>query len=159
MDAGMVFGLIFTICVMAMILFFGLDQIADFFGFGTETQVHRELKEVAQDVDRIYNMAENSGEPHTLSIPESTKICFFNSSNPSPRIYADDSISWKPDAAFRTIIKSEGYNTWYYAGSKRGGYAIHNLDMPSDKNFCAPGGTRVYITRMYNGVVIEPVLE
>ena len=157
MDAGMVFGLIFTICVMAMILFFGLDQIMSFFGMGQDSQLIREIKTIAQDVDRIYNMAENSGEPHTLSIPESTKICFFNSSNPSTRIYADDTISWKPDPAFKTIIKGDGFNTWYYAGSKKGGYTINKLDMPTDMNFCAPGGTKIYIMRTYNGVVIEPV--
>jgi len=157
MDAGMVFGIIFTIFVMGIVLVFGWDQIASFFGMSAQAQVLRELKLVEQKVDSVYNMAENSGEPHTLSISSSNKICFFNSSDPSPRIYSDDSISWKPDPVYRTLIMNEGYNTWYYAGSKKSGYAIQKLDIPTDKNFCAPGGSKIYIQRAHNGVEIEPI--
>jgi hypothetical protein len=156
MDAGMVFGIIFTIFVMGIILVFGWDQISNFLGFGVKAQISRELESIKQKVDKVYNMAENSEESHTLSISSPNKICFFNSSNPSARIYSDDSISWKPDPVYRTLIKNEGYNTWYYAGDTKNGYTIPKLDMPTDKNFCAPGGSKIYIIRMYDGVEIEP---
>jgi hypothetical protein len=156
MDAGMVFGIIFTIFVMGIVLVFGWDQILIILGFGEQAQMTNELKSINQKVDQVYNMAENSEKSHTLSISSSSKICFFNSSDPSARIYSDDSLSWKPDPVYRTLIKNEGYNTWYYAGNTKSGYTIPKLDMPTDKNFCAAGGSKIYIIRKYNGVEIEP---
>jgi hypothetical protein len=156
MDAGMVFGIIFTIFVMGIVIVFGWDQISNFLGFGEQARMTRELESIKQKVDQVYNMAENSEKSHTLSISSSNKICFFNSSNPSARIYGDDSISWKPDPVYTTLIKNEGYNAWYYAGSTKSGCTIPKLDMPTDKNFCAPGGSKIYIIRTYSGVEIEP---
>lgn len=155
MDVSMIFGIIFTIVVIGLVLIFGSGALQDLFCFGSDAQIIKEIKNIEKKVEDIYYLAENSGETHTISIPSSQKICFFNSSDPSPR-YTDSLHTWNPDSAYQRIIKNEGYNVWYYSGCRQNGYTIPKLDLPANKNFCAPGGSKIYILKKWDWVEIEP---
>jgi hypothetical protein len=160
MDVSMVFGIIFTIIVMAALLVFGWDQIANLLGFGGEAQVLRSIDGLGKKIDFIYRNAEGSRTEFTLSFPKDYKMCFFNSSNPAPKYYSDRSRTWNPDQTVKYMINQSGFNSWYYRGSDNAagrGHSFPYLDVPTEKNFCVPGGTKLSIVSMGYGVELEPV--
>ena len=160
MDVSMIFGIIFTIIIMSVILIFGAEQIANILGLGAEAQVAKSIDNLQKEVDSYYRQAEDSGGGVSLSFPKNYRLCFFNSSNPARKLYSDRSLTWDPDSTTRYVINASRYNIWYYQGEDDAagrGRRIPYLDMPTDKNFCAPGGIKIYITNTGNGVEIEPV--
>ena len=157
MDTSMIFGIIFAIVLIVFILVFGTGALNDIFCFSADAQMVKELKNIEQSVGDIYYLAENSGDSHTISLPSSQKICFVNSSNPAPRRYSDATKTWDVDIVYQRIIKNEGYNIWYYGcGKKQSGYSISRLEMPTENNFCATGGSKIYIIKRHDWVEIEP---
>lgn len=158
MDVSMVFGIIFTIIVMAVLLVFGWGQIANLFGFGGEAQVLRSIDSLGKKMDMIYRNAEGSRSEFTLSFPKDYKLCFFNSSNPAAKYYSDRSMSWIPDQTVKYRINQSGFNSWYYTGEDNAAGQGHNfpyLDMPTEKNFCASGGTTLSVVNMGYSVEVE----
>jgi hypothetical protein len=152
MDVSMVFGLIFTCIVISAILIFGWEQITNFFGIGSQAQLAKTAENLKKNVDSVYGLAEGSGAEFRLALPKEYRLCFFNSSNPAARFYASRANSWDPDTTTKYRINASGYNTWYFSGD---GVTIPHLDMPTNKNFCAPGGSDVYIVKRFEGVEIE----
>jgi hypothetical protein len=158
MDVSMIFGIIFTVIVISVILVFGGEQVANIFNLGGEAQILKSMDNLQKKVDSIYRLAEGSGSEFTLSFSKDYKICFFNSSNPADR-FSDKTSTWDPDQTVKYRINSSHYNTWYFSGSNDAsgdGKRIPYLDMPTDKNFCAPGGSKVYIVKRFDGVEIQP---
>ncbi len=155
MDVSMVFGIVFTVIVIAIILVFGGEQLAAFFGFSSQAQVLKEIKAIQQKADKVYYMAENSGVPVTISIPSGYKICFLNTSDLRTKVYSSDLMSWKVDPAINTLIKNNGYNIWYSGGKTKDGYTIANL--VTEKNFCTVSGMEIYLKNTgYEVEVIRP---
>ncbi|MCJ7816312.1 MAG: hypothetical protein MUP55_00505 [Candidatus Aenigmarchaeota archaeon] len=160
MDTSLVFGIIFTIIVMAALLVFGWDQIANLFGFGGEAQTLRSIDNLNKKIDFIYRNAEGSRTEFTLAFPKDYKLCFFNSSNPAPKFYSDRSKTWNPDQTVKFRINQSGYNSWYYKGADDAGghgYNFAYLDIPTEKNFCAVGGTKLSIINRGYTVEVEAV--
>lgn len=159
MDVSMIFGIIFTIIVMAMILIFGGEQIMNMAGLGAQAQVAKAMDNLQKKVDSFYRLAEGSGGEFSLSFPQTYKVCFFNSSNPARKLYSDRTMTWDPDSTVKYMINASHFNTWYFGGTDTAsgqGKRIPYLDMPTDKNFCAAGGSKVYIKNIGGGVEIEP---
>jgi hypothetical protein len=159
MDVSMLFGIIFTCIVIGVILIFGGEQIANFFLLGSQAQVLKTMDSLQKKVDSIYRLAEGSGSEFALSFPKDYKVCFFNSSNPAPRFYADMARTWDPDSITKYRINSSHYNTWYFSGNDNAagdGKRIPYLDIPTSKNFCIPGGGKVYVVKRFDSVEIEP---
>ena len=162
MDVSMVFGIMFTIIVMAALIVFGWDQIANLFGFGGEAQIMRSIENINKKIDFIYRNAENSRSEFTLAFPKSYSLCFFNSSDPSPRFYSDRSMTWNPDQTVKFMINQSGFNSWYYSGEDTAaghGYAFRYLDIPTAKNFCSLGGSRLSIVNRGYSVEVERAPE
>ena len=158
MDVSMVFGIIFTIIVMAVLLVFGWDQIANLLGFGGDAQTLRSIDSLGKKIDFIYQNAENSRSEFTLSFPKDYKLCFFNSSNPAPKYYSDRSMTWNPDQTVKFMINQSGFNSWYYSGTDNAsgrGHSFRYLDIPTEKNFCAPGGTKLSVVNRGYSVEVE----
>jgi|GEM_PF-717737 len=158
MDPSMVFGIIFTIIVMGVLIVFGWDQIATIFGFGGEAQIIRTIDNLNKKVDYIYRNAEGSRAEFTLAFPKSYSLCFFNASDPSPRFYSDKSMTWNPDQTVKFRINQSGFNSWWYAGGDTAqgkGYRFSYLEIPTAKNFCSLGGTKLSIVNRGYSVEIE----
>jgi len=157
MDVSMVFGIIFTLIVIGVLLVFGWGQIANIFGLGEEAQVANTIQNLGKKIDDIYYKAEGSRASFTLSFPKEYRMCFFNSSDPSPRFYSDRSRTWNPGQTTIFRINQSEYNSWYYKGNDEmgRGYTFSHLDMPTENNFCAAGGSKIYIVN--RGMIgIEP---
>ncbi len=158
MDVSMVFGIIFTVIVMAVLLVFGWDQIANLFGFGGEAQTLRSIDSLGKKIDMIYRNAEGSRAEFTLAFPKDYRLCFFNSSSPAAKYYSDRSRTWNPDQTVKFRINQSGFNSWYYKGADNAvgnGHIFPYLDIPTEKNFCAQGGTRLSVVNMGYGVEVE----
>ncbi len=160
MDVSMIFGIIFTIIVMAALLVFGWEQIANLLGFGGEAQTLRSIDNLNKKIDFIYRNAEGSRTEFTLAFPKDYKLCFFNSSNPAPKFYSDRSRTWNPDQTVNFKINQSGYNSWYYRGEDDAGghgYKFAYLETATEKNFCAVGGTKLSIVNRGYTVEVEPI--
>ena len=161
MDVSMVFGIIFTLIVIGLLLVFGWQQIANIFGIGEEAQVASIIKNLEKRIDDLYYKAEGSRASFTLSFPKEYKMCFFSPSDLSPKFYSDRSMTWDPGQTTIYRINQSRYNSWYYKGNDDeagDGYKFSHLEMPAgeqNKNFCAAGGSKIYIVN--RGMVqIEP---
>jgi hypothetical protein len=158
MDVSMVFGMIFTIIVMAALLVFGWDQIANLFGFGGEAQLLRSIDSLNKKIDDVYRLAEGSRAQFTLAFPKSYSLCFFNASDPSPKFYSDKSKTWNPDQTVKFRINQSGFNSWWYSGSDTAtgdGYRLSYLEIPTSKNFCSLGGSKLSIVNRGYSVEVE----
>lgn len=159
MDVSLIFGIIFTIIVMGALIAFGWPLIADYLGFGENAQVLKSIDSLGKKIDSVYRLAEGSGAQFNLSFSKDYRLCFFNSSNPAPRYYSQRSMTWDPDWTTKYSINASHYNVWYYQGQDDAagqGKKIPYLDTPTDKNFCAPGGTALYLEKKYDWVEVKP---
>lgn len=154
MNTKIIFGImIFAVILIGIIIIFG-----SYVNFpdppSKGAMIQKTINNLNKKVDSIYRLVEGSGAEFSLTFSEDYEICFFNSSNPSP------TATWNPDITTKFRINQSRYNAWYFKiseGNVAGnGYRFAYLDMPTDKNFCAPGGSKIYILRTYNGVEIEP---
>jgi|SRR3990172_2532244 len=159
MDVSLIFGIIFTLIVISLLLVFGGKQIADILGFGGQAQVLKSIDNLKNKIDYVYRLGDGSSDTFELSFPKEYRICFFNSSNPADRFYSEQSMTWDPDSTTRYSINRSQYNTWWYSGEddRDGqGKRIPHLEMPTENNFCATGGKKVYLVKRYDSVEIEP---
>jgi hypothetical protein len=155
MSVEMVFGIIFTIIVMGLILVFGSGAITSIFCMGTDAQVQKTVTNMKNLVDDLYVLPSGSGDYFTLNLPSNTKLCFMNSTDPKPVFYPDPLKTWNPDRVYQIIIKEEGYNVWYHQCSGQSGDRIEHLYINPDKNFCAKPGMKLYLKNAGRWVVIE----
>ena len=155
----MIFGIIFTIIVMGAIIAFGWPEIAKVIGLGEESKVLKDIDNLNKKIDSLYRLAEGSEDHFKLSFSTDYKLCFFNSSNPASRYYSQRSMIWNPGTTTKYLINSSHYNIWYYNGQDESagqGKRIPYLDMPTENNFCTPGGTTLYLVKKYDWVEVEP---
>lgn len=154
MGVGMVFGIIFAIVVMIMLIVFGADIISTIFGMGSDAQLVKTIKNMQTVVDDLYYLPSGSGDYFTLNIPRDTKLCFVNTTHPEPVYYADPKKTWDPDIVFQRIIKEEGYNIWYETSSGKSGGEIRRLSIAEGKSFCAVPGMEIYLQNVGGRVTI-----
>jgi hypothetical protein len=156
MDVSPIFGIIFTIIVMVFLLVFGLMYNPG--PIEEEAQLGRTIKMLGERIDNIYRNAEGSRTEFMLSFSKNYRLCFFNSSNPESRFYSDSSMTWDPDQTVKFRINQSGYNSWYYKGEDNAagyGYSFSYLAMPTEKNFCAIGGSKIYLVNRGIGVEVS----
>ncbi len=145
MNAGMVFGLIFTIIVIALVLIFGLGQMGNMFCMSSDAQAGKAMADLETVASEVYNLAEGSSRSFRVILPGDAKLCFVDPENPGTQLYtaADSWKNWVPDPVYEGIIREKGYNLWYEICSGKGGKAIGSLRVP--KSFCVTGGKTVYL--------------
>lgn len=154
MSVGMVFGIIFAIMVIGMILVFGADVTNIIFCTGNDAQIQKTIKNMQSVVEDIYVMPSGSGDWFTINIPKNFKICFVNSTDPRPVFHPDQQMNWDPDRVYQRIIQDEGYNIWFkHCGGESGG-EIKHLFISPEKNFCAKPGQRLYLENTGRWVAI-----
>jgi hypothetical protein len=155
MDVSLIFGIIFTIILISVVLVFGGEQIASLFDLSGEAQVIKSIGNLESKVDEMYRLAENSGEEFRLSFSKDYKLCFFNSSNPQRHLSA----GWDLDSTVLYKINQSRYNMWYFKGNSATGTgkAIPYMQIPTSKNFCSSGGSNVYIVNRGDFVEVEPI--
>lgn len=139
MNVGMVFMVIFAIVVMGLVLVFGMEQIINLFCFANEAQTIKAIKDLENEVDNLYILAEGASKQFDLGIPGDAEFCFVNPSNPGANLLK----GWDPDPVIVSIITENGYNLWYTHCTGQSGYKIPYL-LPS-YNFCVKSGVILYI--------------
>ncbi len=155
MSVGMIFGIIFAILVMSMILVFGADVTKIIFCTGNDAQIQKTIDNLQSVMDDLYMLPSGSGDWFTIKIPSDFRICFVNSTDPGPVIYPQQERSWKPDIVYQRIIQDEGYNIWFRHCSGESGGEIEHLFISPGKNFCAKTGTRIYLESTGRWVTIS----
>lgn len=139
MSVGMIFGIIFTIIVISLLLVFGNRAISFIFCYSSDAQVSRTILSLESTVDDLYTLTEGNSNVFNLNIPGGTLVCFVNPNDPSPNLRGD----WNPDPVYQTIISEDGYTIWYEHCSGKSGRVIEYL-LPKE-NFCAGPGTGIYL--------------
>jgi len=153
MDTGLVFGIIFAIIIIALLLVFGLEQIVNVFCVSNIAQADKAVKDLENAVENVYNLAEGSAMPFRVAIPRNARICLINHEDPSPMN------SWNPDPnlyeSIKYTIESKNQNVWiiYGCGTSDTGYRIRYLKLT--ENFCVSGGTELYLENKGYHVAIE----
>jgi hypothetical protein len=154
MSVGMIFGIIFAIVVIVMLLAFGSGVISDIFCMGSDAQLHKTINDLQNVVDQIYALPSGSGDFFTISLPGGSKLCFVNSTDPKTVIYPDQLKNWRPDKVYQRIIMDEEYNIWYQQCSGQSGGNINHMYIDPDSNFCASPGMSIYLQNVRGRVVI-----
>ena len=145
MDAGQVFGLIFTLILVAFLLVFGFNQIRDFFCLGSDAQVFKQVKDLEVVVEDLYTKTEGSSVPVDMRIPSDGSICFLNIDDYS-RNFA---YGWDPSPYIISEIlnnpRHQDYqsNLWVKKCGGEEAYKIANLK--SSVNFCTAKGDEIFL--------------
>ena len=153
MDTGLVFGIIFAIIVIGLLLVFGMGQIADIFCVTNTAQVQKAVKDLEQATEDVYNLGQGSSMPFKISLPRNARLCFVDYENPEPQ-------KWHPEPDLYDIVKSQinasRANLWiiYGCGSHKHTYRISYLR--TAENFCADSGDNIYLENMGRYVAVEP---
>lgn len=150
----MVFGIIFAVVVIVMIIAFGSGVITDIMCLGSDAQLQKTIKNMEKFVEDLYILPSGSGDYFTINIPGNSRLCFVNSTNPKKVFYPDPEKTWNPDKVYQKIIYEEGYNVWYEQCSGKSGTTISHLYIDPEKNFCAKSGTELYLKSMGRHVAI-----
>lgn len=154
MNVGLVFGIIFTVIVMGLLLVFGTGIISDMLGLGSQAQVQKSIKDIENQVKNLVTLSRGSTLPYKVAIPQNTKICFVNSTDPSHRYYAKNSRNWDPEKWEQDSILSNGYNIWYYLGTPAGySYSISKLYVYQGNSFCVTTNDNLFFSN--KGGVVE----
>lgn len=157
MNTGLVFGIIFAIIVIALLLAFGIEQIVNIFCMSNIAGADKSVKDLELAVEDVYNLAQGSAMPFKVSLSRNARICLINPDDPSPMN------SWRPDANdyqnwMKDMISDKDYNVWiqYGCGNSDDGYKIRYLRVT--ENFCVTGGTELYLENMgYHVEIDRPV--
>jgi hypothetical protein len=151
MQVGAVFGIIFALIIMAFVLYFGADQIANIMCLGNTGQTTKTVHNLESLVDEIQAAGEGSSDTFRMNIPDNAKVCFINPSDPSPSIIGD----WLPDPSIEEIIRFEGFNAWifYNCGKSDRGQKMDFI--VTDRNFCAHSGDTLLLTNIGIQVKVE----
>lgn len=165
MDTSMVFGIIFAIIVIGLVLAFGGQQIVSLFCVGETAQVQREVREIERQVFDVYNMGTGTTKPYTINLPSNVKLCFLDPQDYTPENYANPLYDWSPQRILVEHIlnapESQYYqsNVWieYSCTGEKAGRKTSYLR--PEKNFCAVDNTRVYMENMGTYVEISLVSE
>jgi len=155
MNVSMIFGIIFTIIVIALLLVFGSSQIRDLFCLSNDAIVVKAIKDLGTRVEELYLQAEGSSETFTLNIPDAYKICFINTDNPS-----FNSLGIDPVHKITIQSPDNKFNIWSFQcsgkyDSGQRGYRIKNLIIPDDNQFCVKSGAKLYLENKGDYVSIE----
>mgnify|MGYP001612611797 CR=1 FL=1 len=131
MNVSMVFGIIFTIIVIALLLVFGSSQIQSLICLSNDGAIIKTIQDMDTRVQGLYGEAEGSSRRVTLRIPSSSQICFLNPEDLSLNAVGID-------FQLEPLIKSKGYNVWTFQCSGQYGYNITHL--VAEPSFCAKSG-------------------
>ncbi len=156
MSVGMVFALIFAIVVISFVIFFGFNVIMNIFCTGENAQIQKTVKEIKNLVEnQVYPKSKGFSEVYTLNIPENTKICFVNSSDPRPNLAGD----WIPDPVYENLIKENDYTLWITFCGGESGYHVNYLRILPEENFCAGPGSELYFENIGKWVSVEKISD
>jgi hypothetical protein len=161
MQVGAVFGIIFAIIVMALLLAFGSGQIINIICLGNLAQTNKAIRDLEFLVDGIQASGPESSDTFGVSIPGNARLCFVDPEHPEPNFLG----RWNPDpdSFIELDIKEKGYNLWieYGCGSSDKGYRMDYVVVrgPSDttnRNFCIGSGETLLLTNIGVEVRVEP---
>ena len=124
MNVGMVFAVIFAVVVVGLVLVFGMEQIINIFCFGSDAQAMSAIKNLENEVDNLYVLAEGASKRYDLGIPADAEFCFID---PSKADQANILKGWEPDPVFVSLIRENSYNIWYTSCSGKNGYKVPYL--------------------------------
>lgn len=163
MQAGLVFGLIFALILMAFIFVFAADQITLMLCTGSNAQVTKNVLEFEKVARDVLAATESSTDVFDVKIPEYSKICFVNHSNPSTNQAGDWWID--PETLIDVEIMQSNYTVWVesncgtFGQGKRIPYieAAYSGGGPN-KNFCAGPGDRLLLTSKGYSVGIDKII-
>jgi hypothetical protein len=144
MQVGAVFGIIFAIIVMAIVLVFGSGMITDMMCMGSLGQTNKVIDNLNDMTDRVQSLDEGSSTPFDVNLPSSARLCFVDPEHPNRSIIGD----WMPDPGLfiEDEIHANGYNMWieYNCGSSDTGLYMKYL--ATESNFCVKKGDRLLLT-------------
>ena len=143
MDTGLVFGIIFAIIIIGLLLVFGMEQIVNIFCITNTAQTNKAVKDMENAVDNVFNLGQGSAMPFQVSIPRNARICFVDPDNPIRMN------NWNPSTdpdMYRIImyrINASRSNMWitYGCGTNRNEYRVSHLRV--SENFCVGLGTEI----------------
>ena len=157
MDTSLVFAIIFAIIVIGLILVFGYQQIGNMFCFNGAAQVDKAVKDMENEVNVIYNLAEGASKQFKVSIPSGSSICVINTSDPSP------AGTWLPNPDTFPIISSTvrlrnaNILITYNCGGNEQAYRIDHLDLARRQaSFCVGSGGTIYVENAGDYVAASP---
>jgi len=156
MSVGMVFALIFTIVLMAFVILFGWDAVTRLLCFGENSKVQKSIDQIKDLVENhVYPKSKGFSEIYELNVPEGTRFCFVNSTDPRPNILGN----WEPDTIYQNMIKENKYTLWVKHCGGQSGYRIDHLYIPPDRNFCVKTGARLYFENHGRYVTVEVMAD
>jgi hypothetical protein len=101
MNVGLLFGMVFAIFLIVMIVVFGYQQIQAMQSMQEEAEIKRALQDLETAVDRVHGLSGETSQPFKLSFPGGvTKVCFIPA-------YRGESIATKKNrlaADLRSVI-------------------------------------------------------
>ena len=102
MNVGMLFGIIFTIIVIAFVVFFGYEQISSFIGISSGASMSQQIEDFRDEVGNVNTLAMGSVKRFNFKVYAGVeRVCFVDSEDPSP----EPSNDWNPDNIIeRSII-------------------------------------------------------
>lgn len=161
MDVSLVFAMIFAIIVIGLILVFGYQQIMNIFCFNGQAQIMKSVKDLENDVQNVYNLAEGASKLYSPNIPGGSSICIINTSDPS----VNEAGKWLPNPDLLPIITSKisisSANIWmnYNCGNQEQTYKIAHLRptrLGNTGSFCVGSGEQIYIENAGDYVIASP---
>ncbi len=164
MDTSLVFAMIFAVIFIGLLLVFGMGQITNMFCFNGNAQVDKAVKDLENDVQNVYNLAEGASKLFRVSIPSGSSICVVNTSNPdiNPAGYWMPNPDQMPVISQKIMLKDA--NVWinYNCGSNEQTYRIEHLRAVRQPgavgtgSFCASGGSSIYLENAGDYVAASP---
>ena len=164
MDTSLVFAMIFAIIFIGLLLVFGMGQITNMFCFNGIAQVDKSVKDLDNEAQAMYNLAEGASKVFRVNVPTGSSVCVINTTDisPNPGGY------WTPNPDLLPVIgekvRARNANVWinYNCGNNEQTYRIEHLKAVRTPgasgagSFCAGPGSSIYLENMGAFVAASP---
>lgn len=93
MNVDFVFGIIFALIVIGLLLFFGFEQITKIIGINKDVLLKEQMTNLEKTADKVFEMSMGSTQDFDFKFYDVLeKVCFINTDDPSPNPGED----WDP---------------------------------------------------------------
>ncbi len=152
MNVGLIFGIIFAIIVMGMLIVFGMQNIGSVIEVSCESHIGQEMINIEKAVDKVRTFSQGSSIELIVLVPSCVeRVCFVDPQHPE---IENKKGGWMTNDFISDLVSSNGHNVVLLKDDgSYDGYTVSKL-RPVE-NFCITTKEKTVLRNMGSRIEIS----